>query len=195
VSDASNAGGSLRDLRRRRGLTQEVVADRAGISMSFLSMVERGQRRLTRIDHVNSLASVLRVTPSEIVPDVFPGSGEWALAASTAAPAFPAIRDDLAVKRHRDFAVELMGYIIRGDGYAAGAWLRRIARDPSVSPWLLLDQIAMREIQGSRLHPVPRTHLEEVIDRGGATASLKRQRAEYQASKRNRVLWLIPCRR
>jgi hypothetical protein len=24
--------------------------------------------------------------------------------------------------------------------YAAGAWLRRLARDPSVNPWLLLDQ-------------------------------------------------------
>jgi transcriptional regulator with XRE-family HTH domain len=162
VRDASNAGGSLRDLRRRRGLTQEVVADRAGISMSFLSMTERGQRRLTRIDHVNSLASVLRVAPSEIAPDAFPGSGESGLAASPAVPAFPAVRDDLAVKRHRDFAGELMGYIIRGDGYAAGAWLRRIARDPNVSPWLLPGQIAMREIQ---------------------------------ASKRNRVLWLIPYRR
>ena len=25
--------------------------------------------------------------------------------------------------------------------YAAGAWLRRMARDPSVNPWLLLDQL------------------------------------------------------
>lgn len=40
-----------------------------------------------------------------------------------------------------------------------------------------------------------RIHLEEVIDRVDATVSLKRQRAEYQAPKRNRVLWLIPYRR
>jgi hypothetical protein len=38
-------------------------------------------------------------------------------------------------------AGQLIGYVSRGDMYAAGAWLRRMARDPSVNPWLLLDQL------------------------------------------------------
>ena len=39
-----------------------------------------------------------------------------------------------------------MAYAARGDSRAAGIWLRRIARDPSVSPWLLLDQLTAPEI-------------------------------------------------
>jgi hypothetical protein len=41
--------------------------------------------------------------------------------------------------------------VIRGDRCAAGAWLRRAARDPSVHPWLLLDQLITREIDKCRL--------------------------------------------
>ncbi len=36
--------------------------------------------------------------------------------------------------------------LTRGPGmYAAGAWLRRMARDPGVNPWLLLDQLTAPE--------------------------------------------------
>jgi hypothetical protein len=31
--------------------------------------------------------------------------------------------------------------VSQGDRYAAGKWLRRLARDPEVNPWLLLDQL------------------------------------------------------
>jgi transcriptional regulator with XRE-family HTH domain len=34
----------VRDLRRSRRLTQEELAERAGISISFVSMIERGER-------------------------------------------------------------------------------------------------------------------------------------------------------
>ena len=70
----------------------------------------------------------------------------------------PAIRDDLTIARHKEFAEEFISHVIRGDGYAAGAWLRRIARDPSVSPWLLLDQLATREM--CRFAPAPQTGRE-----------------------------------
>ena len=39
--------------------------------------------------------------------------------------------------------MQLMSQVSRGDTYAAGAWLRRLARDPSVHPWLLLDQLTL----------------------------------------------------
>jgi hypothetical protein len=38
-----------------------------------------------------------------------------------------------------------MAHIARRDTRAAGMWLRRAARDPSVSPWLLLDLVAMHD--------------------------------------------------
>jgi transcriptional regulator with XRE-family HTH domain len=132
----------LRRVRRRRGLTLAVLADRSGLSVPFLSMVETGQRSLSRRDHVNALAAALRVPPAEIAPSALPGSDEWAPAPTMPASPFPALCDEISVARHRDLATEFTGYVIRGDTCAAGAWLRRLARDPSVSPWLLLDQLA-----------------------------------------------------
>jgi hypothetical protein len=54
---------------------------------------------------------------------------------------FPAIGNDFAVDRHRALAKQFTFYVSQGDMHAAGVWLRRVARDQSVSPWLLLDQL------------------------------------------------------
>ena len=79
--------------------------------------------------------------PAEIAPSTSPGFDEWAPAPPAPASAFPPLSDDIAVARHRELAGQFMGYVSRGDTYAAGAWLRRMARDPNVNPWLLLDQL------------------------------------------------------
>jgi transcriptional regulator with XRE-family HTH domain len=141
----TGADHPLRRVRRRRGLTLAVLADRSGLSVPFLSMVENGQRALSRRDHVTALAAALRVTPAEIVPGAVPGSDEWAPSPAAPASPFPALRDGITMARHRDLAAEFTGYVSRGDTYAAGTWLRRLARDPGVSPWLLLDQLAVRQ--------------------------------------------------
>ena len=47
--------------------------------------------------------------------------------------------------RHRDLAGRFIGHVISGDTCAAGAWLRRMARDPDVNPWLLLDRLTTAE--------------------------------------------------
>lgn len=141
---ANNADSPLRRLRQRRRMTLAALAAQAGLSTAFLSMVENGQRKLSRRDHINALALALRVAPSEVAPSTLPGFDEWEPLGSPAAATFPAMRDVITIARHKDFAETFIGYVIRGDGYAAGAWLRRIARDPSVSPWLLLDQLATR---------------------------------------------------
>ncbi len=130
----------LRRVRRRRGLTQVELAGLAGLSFSYISMIECGRRRLRRRDHINALAAALRVPPAEIAPSTVPGFDEWAPASSPAS-AFPAASDEMAVARHSELAGRFIGYVIQGDTYGAGAWLRRLARDPSVSPWLLLDQL------------------------------------------------------
>ena len=130
----------LRRIRLRRGLTQVELAGLADLSYSYISMIECGRRILTRRDHVNALAAVLRVPPAEIAPNISPGSDEWAPALPAPASAFPPVIDDIAVTRHRELARQLIGWVSRSDTCAAGAWLRRLARDPSVNPWLLLDQ-------------------------------------------------------
>jgi len=43
----------------------------------------------------------------------------------------------------------------RSGAPAAGAWLRRMARDPSVNPWLLLDQLTAPDTGLSALRSRP----------------------------------------
>jgi transcriptional regulator with XRE-family HTH domain len=130
----------LRRVRLRRGMTQVELAGLAGLSCGYISMIERGQRPLRRRDHVNALAAALKVPPAEIAPSMITGSDEWAPAPPPAC-AFPPARDEITLARHRELAGRFMGYVVSGDSYAAGAWLRRMARDRDVNPWLLLDQL------------------------------------------------------
>jgi transcriptional regulator with XRE-family HTH domain len=157
-ASAAIADHPLRRVRRKRGLTLVVLADLSGLSVPFLSMVENGQRSLSRRDHINALAAALRVAPAEIAPSTTPGFDEWAPSPPPAS-AFPAAGDEIAIARHRELTGQFMGYVIHGDTYAAGVWLRRAARDPSVNPWLLLDRLTTYEISKSgprsRLHGTP----------------------------------------
>jgi transcriptional regulator with XRE-family HTH domain len=142
----------LRQVRRRRGLTTTALA---GLSPSFISMVETGQRPLLRRDHINALAAALRVPPAEIAPSTSPGIDEWAPAPPAPLSAFPPLSDDITVARHRELADQFISRVSRGDTHAAGAWLRRLARDPSVNPWLLLDQLTAPDTGLSALHSRP----------------------------------------
>jgi transcriptional regulator with XRE-family HTH domain len=158
----------LRRARLRRGMTQAELAGLAGLASSYISMIERGRRKLTRRDHVNALAAALKVAPAEIAPSMIAGSGEWAPAHPPAC-AFPPASDDITMARHRDLAGRFIGYVISGDTCAAGAWLRRMARDPNVSPWLLLDQLTAAEHAVSGLSVRPSGgNWARVISAGGA---------------------------
>jgi transcriptional regulator with XRE-family HTH domain len=145
----------LRRVRRRRGLTLAVLADRSGLSVAFLSMVENGQRKLSRRDHINALAMALGVSPAEIAPSAIPGIDEWKPFPLMPVPPFPVISDDRAIDRHKALAKQFTFYVSQGDPHAAGVWLRRVARDQSISPWLLLDQlITLAGFAGQRPRPL-----------------------------------------
>ncbi|WP_326551641.1 helix-turn-helix domain-containing protein [Micromonospora sp. NBC_01813] len=60
-------GRRVAQLRTRRGLTQQVFADRIGKSHSWVDKVERGIRSLDRISVVHTVAAVLGVTPETIL--------------------------------------------------------------------------------------------------------------------------------
>jgi transcriptional regulator with XRE-family HTH domain len=64
--DEITIGARLRTLRRWRGKTQVELAGLAGLSPSFLSMVESGQRPLDRRSHIAALASALRVSETDL---------------------------------------------------------------------------------------------------------------------------------
>jgi transcriptional regulator with XRE-family HTH domain len=65
--DEITIGARLRTLRRWRGMTQVELADRAGVSASFVSMVEHGTRMLDRRSHISALAGALRVSETDLV--------------------------------------------------------------------------------------------------------------------------------
>jgi transcriptional regulator with XRE-family HTH domain len=134
-----DAGVRLRTLRLRRGMSQVAVADLARISPAFVSMIETGQRSLTRARDILALADVLRVSPLYLADgredDPAPGRP-----GPTTVP-FPARCDPLTLARHQQLARQFI-HLAPADTRAAGDWLRRLAREPAVSPWLLLDQLA-----------------------------------------------------
>lgn len=70
----------LRALRKQRGITLEVLAGLSGVSISYLSMVENGNRTLNTYSTIVGIASALDVPPAELAPGM-PGG----LAASGAA--------------------------------------------------------------------------------------------------------------
>ncbi len=52
--------------RQRRGLTQEALAEKAKVSVSYISMLSRG-RRSPPLDTLESLARALEVTPADLL--------------------------------------------------------------------------------------------------------------------------------
>lgn len=166
---SDEASSPLRSIRRRRRMSLAVVADRAGISKALLSLMETGQIQLKRIDHITALASVLRVDPSELVESWPPGFGEQ----QQNSAAFPVARNDVVSTRHVLLADELARYMSSGDGHATGIFLRRIARDPSVNPWLLLDQIAAKKGQCGESRTLTGKRLLHLKNGGPDSGSLK----------------------
>jgi transcriptional regulator with XRE-family HTH domain len=57
---------NLKSERLRRKLSQEALAAKAGLSVSYISMLERGQRA-PPLDTLESLAKALAVTPTSLL--------------------------------------------------------------------------------------------------------------------------------
>ncbi|MGW5743845.1 helix-turn-helix domain-containing protein [Amycolatopsis sp. NPDC003861] len=72
----SAIGDNLRQIRHARGKSLAVVAGRAGISASYLSRLESGDRALDRRSLIVSLADALEVAPSEITGSALTTPGE-----------------------------------------------------------------------------------------------------------------------
>src|SRR5262245_31030567 len=58
--DAKTLGEAIADVRKRRGLTQREVAEAAGLTINYVSLVENGARAPSQ-EGLNSLATALGV--------------------------------------------------------------------------------------------------------------------------------------
>ena len=62
-------GAAIRRAREQRGIAQSVIADAAGISLTYLSLLERGENTPT-LTVVFRLCDALGVSPSELIEEV-----------------------------------------------------------------------------------------------------------------------------
>jgi transcriptional regulator with XRE-family HTH domain len=65
--DDTTLGERLGSIRRRRGLTQQELASRSGVSYSLIRQIERGERETTRLETVRKLAVPLGVQTSVLL--------------------------------------------------------------------------------------------------------------------------------
>jgi transcriptional regulator with XRE-family HTH domain len=65
--DEATIGARLRTLRRWRGMSLATLAGLSGLSKSFLSMAERGQRALDRRSHIAALSQALQVSETDLI--------------------------------------------------------------------------------------------------------------------------------
>lgn len=66
VSLSEKFAGNLKSERLRRKLSQETLAKKAGLSVSYISMLERGQRT-PPLDTLESLSKALGVSPASLI--------------------------------------------------------------------------------------------------------------------------------
>ena len=67
-------GRRVRARRNELGLSQEALADFAGLHWTFVGQVERGRRNLT-LHNILKLAVGLNVDPSELIRGLSPPAG------------------------------------------------------------------------------------------------------------------------
>ena len=62
-------GQRVRARRTAQGLSQEALADLAGIHRTYVGSVERGERNIS-LDNIHALADALGVSPARLVDDI-----------------------------------------------------------------------------------------------------------------------------
>jgi len=60
-------GRRLREIRLQKGISQEELAERAGLHRTYISSVERGERNISLVN-IENLACALGVTLAELMP-------------------------------------------------------------------------------------------------------------------------------
>lgn len=65
---APRVGRVIRRLREDSGLSQEALAEEAGLHRTYISLVERGRRNIS-VDALSQIAEALGVYPSRVIAE------------------------------------------------------------------------------------------------------------------------------
>ncbi|OHV20905.1 hypothetical protein BBK14_27545 [Parafrankia soli] len=87
--DPPTIGARIRSNRRYRGMSLETLAGLTGLSKGFLSMVENGQRRMDRRSHLETVATALQVSITDLTGQPYAPTNP---AQAQSLAAIPAIR-------------------------------------------------------------------------------------------------------
>jgi transcriptional regulator with XRE-family HTH domain len=159
--DEITIGARLRTLRRCRGLTQVELADRAGLSASYISMVEHGDRLLDRCSHIAALAGALRVSETDLVGGPHLSSDR--------------LQSDphLATLRAKEAATLLGDPVAMGE--ADYAWLSTLPRAGSQDRNLLANAQAAEQLEPSASEPLGRQVLGMLTLTAALSAAVAQQ--------------------
>jgi len=67
-------GERLRELRTERGLTQEQLAEAAGVDRNYIGQIERGERNVALVNIVR-IAGALSIKPGDLLTPFEAGNG------------------------------------------------------------------------------------------------------------------------
>ncbi|MEU3282962.1 helix-turn-helix domain-containing protein [Streptomyces antibioticus] len=65
----ADIGERLKEVRKRRGMTQRQLASESGVSLSLIRKLEQGERADTRLETARRLAQALRVPTTNLIAD------------------------------------------------------------------------------------------------------------------------------
>ncbi|MFI6343925.1 helix-turn-helix domain-containing protein [Streptomyces sp. NPDC050560] len=124
MPDSTDIGVRVREVRKRRGLTQRELATAAGVSLSTIRVLEQGAAGETRMETARALASALRIPTSALLhrdpPGDQPPTDRWAevRAAVMAPPAPVYVGDDAPTVAGVRAAVRDAEPLFSGDRFA-----------------------------------------------------------------------------
>lgn len=61
-------GANVQKLRKKRGLSQEKLAELAGLHRTYIGMIERAEKNITLIN-ISKIAHALKVEPTNLLSD------------------------------------------------------------------------------------------------------------------------------
>jgi transcriptional regulator with XRE-family HTH domain len=79
ASERQTLGANVRAARKRKGWSQEELADHCGLHRTYVGGIERGERNVT-LENILRLAGALNVVPAELlkgVPSLAPKRAEF----------------------------------------------------------------------------------------------------------------------